>query len=125
MTHKIKDSKKNVTVLENIFNVRVLGFDIHIPLFIMFRALGIETDKDILSYIVYNTDNDQLKNKLYELIFPSIKDAQPIFTQKNAFKLLSLNTKGKENFNVIDMLNNNLFLIMVNNLSEGSILVLP
>ena len=109
MTHKIKDSKKNVTVLENIFNVRVLGFDIHIPLFIMFRALGIETDKDILSYIVYNTDNDQLKNKLYELIFPSIKDAQPIFTQKNAFKLLSLNTKGKENFNVIDILNNNLF----------------
>ena len=70
MTHKIKDSKKNVSVLENIFNVRVLGFDIHIPLFIMFRVLGIETDKDILSYIVYNTDNDQLKNKLYELIFP-------------------------------------------------------
>ena len=29
-------------------------------------------------------------------MLPSIKDAEPIYTQKNAFKLLSLNTKGKE-----------------------------
>ena len=38
-----------------------------------------------------------------------MKDSQPVFNQKSAFKLLSLNTKGKENFNVIDILNNNLF----------------
>ena len=123
MTHNIKDSKKNITIKENVFNVRVLGFDIHIPLFIMFRALGIETDKDILSYIIYDTDSSQLKNKLYELIIPSIKDSQPIFTQKNAFKLLSLNTKGKENFNVIDILNNNLFPNYgTNNLSKAKYL---
>ena len=107
--HKLKDSKKNTVIKENVFNVRILGFDIHIPLFVLFRALGIESDKEILSYIIYETDSDQLKNKLYELINPCIKDAQPIFSQKNAFKLLSLNTKGKENFNVIDILNNNLF----------------
>ena len=123
MTHKIRDSKKNIIIEENVFNVRVLGFDIHVPLFIMFRALGIETDKDILSYIIYDSDNTQLKNKLYELILPSIKDAQPIFTQKNAFKLLSLNTKGKENFNVIDILNNNLFPNYgTNNISKGKYL---
>ena len=123
MTHKIKDSEKNVTIQENIFNVRILGFDIHIPLFIIFRALGIETDKDILSYIIYDKDNIQLKNKLYELISPSIKDSQPIFNQKNAFKLLSLNTKGKENFNVIDILNNNLFPNYgTDNLSKGKYL---
>ena len=107
--HKLRNKEKNIIIKEKTFTVRVLGFDVNIPLFIMFRALGIETDKDILSYIIYDTDNDQLKNKLHELILPSIKDAQPIFNQKNAFKLLSLNTKGKENFNVTDILNNNLF----------------
>jgi len=107
--HKLRNKDKNVVIQENIFNVRVLGFDINIPLFILFRALGIETDKQIVSYIIYDTDNLQLKNKLHELILPSMKDSQPVFNQKSAFKLLSLNTKGKENFNVIDILNNNLF----------------
>ena len=107
--NKLRDKDKNIVLKENTFTVRVLGFDINIPLFIMFRALGIISDKDILSFIIYENDNDQLKNKLYELIIPSIKDAQPVYNQKNAFKLLSLNTKGKENYNVIDLLNNNLF----------------
>ena len=50
-----------------------------------------------------------LKDKLIELLRPTIKASQPVYTQKSAFKLLSLNTKGKENFNVIDILLNNLF----------------
>ena len=108
LRHKNSDNE-NILLKENTFTVRVLGFDINIPLFIMFRALGITSDKDILSYIIYENDNSQLKTKLYELMIPSIKDAQPIYNQKSAFKLLSLNTKGKENFNVIDILNNNLF----------------
>ena len=120
--HKSSTSEK-ILIQENTFTVRVLGFDINIPLFIMFRALGINSDKDILSYIVYETDNPQLKNKLYELMSPSIKDAQPVYNQKSAFKLLSLNTKGKENFNVIDILNNNLFPNYgVNHLSKAKYL---
>ena len=95
--------------VENTFNVRILGFDIQVPLFILFRALGYETDKQILSLIIYDSDNDQLKSKILQTIIPSIKASQPIYNQTSAFKLLSLNTKGKENFNVIDILNNNLF----------------
>ena len=56
-------------------------------------------------------------------MLPSIKDAEPIYTQKNAFKLLSLNTKGKEIFNVIDILNNNLLPNYgTNNLSKAKYL---
>ena len=121
--NKLRNKDKNIVLRQNTFTVRVLGFDINVPLFVMFRALGIITDKEILSYIVYENDNIQLKSKLYESMLPSIKDAEPIYTQKNAFKLLSLNTKGKENYNVIDILNNNLLPNYgTNNLSKAKYL---
>ena len=87
--------------------VRILGFDIVVPLFILFRALGIVSDKDIISKIIYESDPDSLKKYMMELLTPSIKDAQPVFSRKTAMKLLSLNTKGKEIINVIDILTNN------------------
>ena len=127
VVNKLRENKADavnifdkVTRRANTFNVRVLGFDIEVPLFIMFRALGFISDKRILSLIIYDSDTEKLKNKLIELIRPSVKAAHPIFTQKSAFKFLSLNTKGKENFNVIDILNNNLFPNYgTDNLSKG------
>ena len=98
-----------ITRVENTFKIRILGFDVEVPLFILFRSLGFESDKRILSLIIFETDTPVLKNKLFQLIKPSVKESHPIFSQKAAFKFLSLNTKGKENFNVIDILNNNLF----------------
>tara|TARA_B110000285_G_scaffold57608_1_gene65826 strand:- start:164 stop:3862 length:3699 start_codon:yes stop_codon:yes gene_type:complete len=87
--------------------VRILGFDIAVPLFILFRALGVTSDKDILSLIIYDSDSTVLKKYLLDEMTPSIKDSQPIYTQKTAMKLLALNTKGKEIINVIDILANN------------------
>ena len=40
---------------------------------------------------------------MYELLTPSIKASQPIMDQKSAYKLLALNTKGKETINVIEI----------------------
>ena len=87
--------------------VRILGFDIVVPLFILFRALGVESDRDILSLIIYDSDSKNLKKYFMELLTPSIKDSQPIYNRKTAMKLLALNTKGKEIINVIDILTNN------------------
>ena len=89
--------------------VRVLGFDIKIPLFVMFRALGLESDKSIISLIIRNTDAEKIKHKLAYLLRISMKDSQPVYTQKDALRLLAMNTKGKDIINVIDILNNNLF----------------
>jgi DNA-directed RNA polymerase II subunit RPB2 len=100
----IKDSYK----VEKI-TVRALGFDIHIPLFIMFRALGFESDKSILSFIIQDNDNDDLKTEILNIIRYSIKEAQPVYSQRDALRLLALNTKGKDIIHVIDILNNNLF----------------
>jgi len=87
--------------------VRILGIDMNVPLFILFRALGKTTDKEILSYIVYENDTESLQKKLYDLLTPSIKDSHPVMDQKSAYKLLSLTTKGKEVINVIEILQNN------------------
>ena len=89
--------------------VRILGIEFQVPLFILFRALGFETDKQILSTIIYKSDAPELRKSLLNELMPSIKDSHPIFTQKAAIKLLAMHTKGKEIINVIDILSNNLY----------------
>ena len=106
--HNTKINIKDQYKVERI-TVRVLGFDIKVPLFIMFRALGFETDKLILSFIIRDNDSDTLKMNMYNILRYSIKDSQPVYTQKDALRLLALNTKGKDIINVIDVINNNLF----------------
>ena len=109
----IKKYDKSTNKYYDVINVRILGIGIgenanfKIPLFILFRALGIETDKQILDMIIYENDSDNLKNELLDNLLNTIKDSEPIYTQINAFKFLALQTKGKDNYNVIDILNNN------------------
>ena len=87
--------------------VRILGFDNRIPICILFRALGVESDKHIFSLIKNDNDDPKLSLKLNELFHYSIRDAQPVYTQRDALKLLATLTKGKDIINVIDILNNN------------------
>jgi DNA-directed RNA polymerase II subunit RPB2 len=87
-----------------------------IPLFIIFRALGVESDKDILKYIFYDMDERmciQLKG--------SIADSNNILYQNNALeylsKYLSMNNIARECYYnphkkidaVRDILRNDLF----------------
>lgn len=86
---------------------RILGIEIMIPLFILFRALGQINDKDILKTIIYESDSKELQDELYELMSPSIKDSNMVMSQKGAYKFIAMHTKGKETINVIDILNHN------------------
>lgn len=52
-----------------------------IPLFILFRALGVESDKDICNYILLNTDDE----KTVYALRGSIVDANKYTTQEEAF----------------------------------------
>ena len=119
VTTKFEPSNTDVAQIDKShcyrITVRILGMGAttseqwNIPLFILFRALGRISDKEILSLIIYDTDEKSLKDKLYDLLIPSIKDSQPIMDQRMAYKILSLNTKGKEVINVIELLKNNFF----------------
>ena len=59
-----------------------------IPLFIVFRALGILSDKEICSYILLNTEDKKMKKMLYALK-GSIIDANKHTTKEEAIKYVT------------------------------------
>jgi len=108
-------SKKHVYRI----TVRILGIDTVLPLFVLFRALGYQSDKDILELIMYHSDSPGLRKRLLDELVPSMKDTQPIYTQKGAIKYIAMMTKGKEIINVIDILANNFIPNYITNEEKG------
>lgn len=64
-----------------------------VPLFVIFRALGVESDRDICQYVVHDMDQNEIL--LRELV-GSIEDANMIRTERQALEYLSrhLNISG-------------------------------
>ena len=80
-------SYTNKHIVVDIPNVRA-----PVPLFILMRALGIQSDKDIIKCCLL----DMEKYKSYiDLFIPSIHNAGKIFTQETALKYISTFTKNK------------------------------
>jgi DNA-directed RNA polymerase II subunit RPB2 len=48
-----------------------------IPILILFRALGVVNDKEILEHIVYDFEDTEMM----EMLRPSIEEAQPVQSQ--------------------------------------------
>jgi DNA-directed RNA polymerase II subunit RPB2 len=59
-----------------------------IPVFILFRALGVETDKDICDMIFGDDLNETEKIYFYNFIRPSISSASNVYTQEEAFNYM-------------------------------------
>ena len=76
---------KNIVV--NIPNVRK-----PVPLFIVFRALGVISDKDIITRCLLDIEKYE---HLVDLFIPSVHDAGGILTQHTALKYIASFTKGK------------------------------
>lgn len=74
-----------------------------VPLFILMRALGIESDREIIQYCLL----DMEKYKHYiDLFIPSVHDAGTLFTQELCLKYIASLTKGKTIPTVLDILMN-------------------
>jgi DNA-directed RNA polymerase II subunit RPB2 len=58
-----------------------------IPLFILFRALGIESDKNILEHILYDIQGEE-NEKLMDFLFYSLRDGSFCYTQDQALEFL-------------------------------------
>ena len=98
--------------------VRILGLETNVPLYVLYRALGLTSDRDISRTIIYDTDEPHLKNSLYDALRPAIADSQPVYDQRNALKLIALGTKEKEIINILDILKNNFFPNYADNLTK-------
>ena len=74
-----------------------------VPLFIVMRALGIISDKEIIEHCLL--DLETYKTYL-ELFRPSIHDAGMVFTQEVALKYIATLTKGKTVPHALEILTN-------------------
>ena len=88
----------NNQIVVNIPNVRK-----PIPLFIVFRALGIISDKEIIEYCLLDLEQN---SSMIDLFIPSIHDAGKIFEQETAIEYIKTFTKGHTTTHVLDILTN-------------------
>ena len=61
-----------------------------VPLFIVMRALGIESDKEIIEHCIYDLEANA---GLTDMFVPSVHDAGRIFTQRQALEFIGMLTK--------------------------------
>ena len=87
-------TNKNIVV--NIPNVRK-----PVPLFIVFRALGILSDKDIITMCLLDIEKF---DSMTELFIPCIHEAGGIMTQRAALKFIAILTKGKTITHALEIL---------------------
>ena len=87
---------KNNNIVVNVPNVRK-----PVPLFILMRALGINSDKSIIQYCLLDMKK---YNDYIDLFIPSIHDAGGIFNQELALKYIATLTKGKTIVHVMEIL---------------------
>lgn len=81
------DNYTNNNIVVNIPNVRK-----PIPLFILMRALGIESDKEIIQYCLLDMKKYL---DLIDFFIPCVHDSGSIFNQNTALKYISTFTKNK------------------------------
>ncbi len=80
-----------------------------VPVFIMFRALGIISDKEIIEHIVYDMDNKDNKRIISQLM-ACCEDASDVHTEEQAEEFLIKNMTGinKNSSNSVKLLRDNI-----------------
>ncbi len=79
-----------------------------IPIFVLFRALGVETDKEILEAIFSDLNSPEAE-ELGELLLPSLNAAMPFLDKYTAIQYIKMLTKTMNENTVLDVLYNKLF----------------
>jgi DNA-directed RNA polymerase II subunit RPB2 len=79
-----------------------------IPIFVLFRAMGMQSDRDILQQIFpdFSSPEAQL---LGDMLIPSVNAARPFLDSYSAVQYIKTLTKGFSEFHVLDILHTHLF----------------
>ena len=102
-TLSIKIVSPSVTLTNNQIVVIVPNVRKPVPLFILMRALGVESDRDIIDYCLLDRE---MKAHYVDLFIPTIHDAGRIFNQTMALKYIATLTKGKTIPHALEILAN-------------------
>jgi DNA-directed RNA polymerase II subunit RPB2 len=98
----------NIHSKTNLITVRLPMIKNQIPLFVLFRLLGIETDKDILRHILWNLNTK--KSKLFmEMLSPSLENNCYIYDRISAIKYLVNLSQGSTTSHLLDTISTDLF----------------
>ena len=81
------------TMKNNLLRIKIKRMKQDLPLIVVFRALGVISDKDIIEKIVQNL-NDPFSIKVLEMLKPSLEEASMINKQITALEFLSKNLSG-------------------------------
>jgi DNA-directed RNA polymerase II subunit RPB2 len=84
-----------------------------VPLFAVFRALGVQSDEDIINMIFPDPESAEAK-MLTPYLLPSIVEAHPFVDTVSAIKFMKTLTKGFSEEHVIDILYNQTFIHIEN-----------
>ena len=88
-----------------------------VPLFVLFRALGFQSDEEILKMIFPNFESSEAKLLLTKL-HPSIIDAFPFMNTYTCIQYIKTLTKGFSEAHILDIIRNQLFIHMPNDPSS-------
>ena len=88
-----------------------------VPLFVLFRALGFQSDEEILKMIFPDFESSEAKLLLTKL-HPSIIDAFPFMNTYTSIQYLKTLTKGFSEAHILDIIRNQLFIHMPNDPSS-------
>jgi DNA-directed RNA polymerase II subunit RPB2 len=100
LRHPFGDKTNTTEKMENSFFITMNIMNVNlerVPIFTIFRALGIESDKDILEYITMN--DNELKHHLRSSIVHAsnvLSQDKPVYTQEQALTYLSNSVKHKD-----------------------------
>jgi DNA-directed RNA polymerase II subunit RPB2 len=95
-------------IQEGVIRVSVPYVKGAIPLFVLFRALGVESDKEIVRMILPD-ENAGLTKAMETTLLPCIQDAWPLTNQTQAIEFIKTLTKGFVIADVLNILRTHLF----------------
>ena len=100
--------KKQVQYQQQVMEVSIPYVLKPIPLFVLFRALGLQTDKEILQLIFPDPNHPDAK-LLADMLIPSINASTPFLDTYSAVQYIVSLTKGFSTAHVLDIVHNHLF----------------
>ena len=74
-----------------------------IPLFVLFRAMGVQSDYDIIRLIFPDEDSAEAK-MMEDMLMPSIQEAMPFLDQYSAIQYMKTMTKNFSEAHILDIL---------------------